>query len=389
MTTNNIPADVQSAMSNVWTLSKHLNNRFFEREAVVDALLTALIAGEHVALYGEPGIAKSAIVDEAMACLNEPFFSYLMTRFTEPSEVMGEIDINEFKKSARRVRNTAGMLPDVKVAFLDEAFKANSAILNALLKMLNERQFNNGANLVTVPLRTVFLASNEIPTEGNLNALWDRCLLRLAVRGIEDETNFDNYLFAPRYAGARPTVSMNDFLVLQRHAEGLAFSDAAKKAVRSIREKTLEKGIKVSDRRFGKAMNIIRAFAALKGGIEVDDSHVEVCKWIFWSKLDQIPVVETLVEECCAGWLSGLRAVQASLDSLTAGIKADSNLPFTEKFQKMGVWLPRVNKVRAEIDDLAKKNPSRQQILDAQKRAALLFETTVAVARGEAGKIGG
>ena len=43
-------------------------------------------------------------------------------------------------------------LPDATVAFVDEIFKANSAILNTLLTLLNERLFDNGATRVHVPL---------------------------------------------------------------------------------------------------------------------------------------------------------------------------------------------------------------------------------------------
>lgn len=38
------------------------------------------------------------------------------------------------------------------MAFVDEIFKANSAILNTLLTLLNERLFDNGASRVRVPL---------------------------------------------------------------------------------------------------------------------------------------------------------------------------------------------------------------------------------------------
>ena len=50
------------------------------------------------------------------------------------------------------MRQTAGYLPEASVAFIDEVFKANSAILNTLLTILNERLFDNGATRVRVPL---------------------------------------------------------------------------------------------------------------------------------------------------------------------------------------------------------------------------------------------
>ena len=49
-------------------------------------------------------------------------------------------------------RKTDGYLPTAEVAFIDEIFKANSAILNALLTLLNERLFDNGNQRLEVPL---------------------------------------------------------------------------------------------------------------------------------------------------------------------------------------------------------------------------------------------
>lgn len=50
------------------------------------------------------------------------------------------------------VRQTEGYLPKANVAFIDEIFKANSAILNTLLTVLNERLFDNGTSRERVPL---------------------------------------------------------------------------------------------------------------------------------------------------------------------------------------------------------------------------------------------
>lgn len=50
------------------------------------------------------------------------------------------------------MRKVDGYLPTAEVAFIDEIFKANSAILNALLTLLNERLFDNGNQRLPVPL---------------------------------------------------------------------------------------------------------------------------------------------------------------------------------------------------------------------------------------------
>ncbi len=69
-------------------------------------------------------------------------------------------------------------LPTADVAFIDEIFKANSSVLNALLTLLNERAFDNGAGRVRVPLLCLVGASNELPESEELDALYDRFLLR-------------------------------------------------------------------------------------------------------------------------------------------------------------------------------------------------------------------
>ena len=62
----------------------------------------------------------------------------------------------------RYVRQTEGYLPTGSVAFIDEIFKANSAILNTLLTILNERLFDNGTERVTVPLICLASASSAL-----------------------------------------------------------------------------------------------------------------------------------------------------------------------------------------------------------------------------------
>lgn len=82
------------------------------------------------------------------------------------------------------VRQTKGYLPEASVAFIDEIFKANSAILNSLLTILNERLFDNGATRTAVPLICLVGASNELPESEELDALYDRFLLRYPVSQV-------------------------------------------------------------------------------------------------------------------------------------------------------------------------------------------------------------
>src|SRR5437667_10497817 len=105
-------------------------------------------------------------------------FTALLTKFTSPEELFGAISVQGLKEDKYR-RVTTGKLPEAELAFLDEVYKASSAILNTLLRILNERVFENGdGTFVRVPLKLCVGASNEWPhsQEGGkeLAALFDR-----------------------------------------------------------------------------------------------------------------------------------------------------------------------------------------------------------------------
>src|SRR5262245_13818003 len=117
-------------------LSRRLEQQFLGKDEVIRLLLVAIVAGEHVVLVGPPGTAKSALIRSFARLLKARYFEDLLTRFTEPNEVFGPVDIAAFREGTYR-RNTQGMLPEAEIVFLDEVFKSNSAILNALLTLLN------------------------------------------------------------------------------------------------------------------------------------------------------------------------------------------------------------------------------------------------------------
>jgi len=73
----------------------------------------------------------------------------------EPSEIIGPIDINQLR-DGRYIRREKGKLPTARLAFLDEIFKSNSAILNILLTIINEKKFYQDGMPTPVRLRVLF-----------------------------------------------------------------------------------------------------------------------------------------------------------------------------------------------------------------------------------------
>src|SRR5437764_11105190 len=186
-------ADLQSEAED---LRKKINrfrtslNRFFvHQQEVIDLVVGAAIAQEPLLLVGPPGTAKSDLVlkfKDALGMDEGDYFEYMLTRFTEPSEIIGAIDIKELR-DGRYIRRKEGKLPTAKLVFLDEIFKSNSAILNILLTIINERKFYQEGKPEAVPLRVMFAATNDVPEQGELAALKDRFVLKVQSRSVEDE----------------------------------------------------------------------------------------------------------------------------------------------------------------------------------------------------------
>lgn len=164
--------------------------RFFVcKQDLIDLMLVAAIAQEPLLLVGPPGTAKSDLVlkfKDALGIDDEDYFEYMLTRFTEPSEIIGPIDITQLREG-RYIRREQGKLPTARLAFLDEIFKSNSAILNILLTIINEKKFYQDGVPQPVRLRVLFAATNEVPEHGELAALKDRFVLKAESLPVQEE----------------------------------------------------------------------------------------------------------------------------------------------------------------------------------------------------------
>lgn len=84
--------------------------------------------------------------------MNQPEQSRVVRKASpHMQELFGPLSMRALEED-KYVRQIEGYLPYAKVAFIDEIFKANSAILNTLLTILNERLFDNGSARIKVPL---------------------------------------------------------------------------------------------------------------------------------------------------------------------------------------------------------------------------------------------
>jgi MoxR-like ATPase len=283
-------------------LSQTLEKQFLGKDEIIRLMMIAVVAGEHCVLLGPPGTAKSALIRSLAELMQASYFEYLLTRFTEPNEIFGPVDIAAFREGNYR-RNTKGMLPEAEVVFLDEVFKSNSAILNALLTLLNERKFASGAQVIKCPLISVFAASNEVPGDETLNAIFDRFLLRV------HSDNLDAYHFSDllhrgiqhevrQMSGQRatPVLAAKELADLGRNfGQRMNFSDAFLSAYKGLVFQIRAEGISLSDRRVVKMLKLFAASSFIDGRPTADASDFFVLKHI-WNNEDQADILEGIVQ---------------------------------------------------------------------------------------------
>ena len=284
-------------------VAHQLNQAFLDKQEIIRLMLVSAIAGEHMVIIGPPGTAKSALIRMFAHLVDARYFEYLLTRFTEPNELFGPVDIKEFREG-RYTRRTENTLPEAEIVFLDEIFKSNSAILNSLLHIINERKFSNGPQVCDVPLISMYAASNEAPNDDSLSAMFDRFLLRV----LSD--NLDSYHFHElmtrgmanemrKMSGASssvtPVISANELRALQAQFHRfMGFPEDFMAKYKGLIFQIRSEGITVSDRRAVKLLKLFAASAIFDGRSSVTDGDFFVLRHI-WNNLDQAELLEEIV----------------------------------------------------------------------------------------------
>ncbi len=287
---------------------EELTQFFLERTEVIDGALTALLAGHHVLLVGPPGTAKSMLADELCRCLQgASYFQWLLTKFTTPEELFGAVSLRALENDEYR-RVTAHKLPEAHIAFLDEVFKANSSILNSILTVMNERRFHNGRDIGEVPLITLFGASNELPEEDELQALYDRFLLRFVVGYIADDFRFLRMLQG-RPASTRTSLSLNDLRTLQDAVREVPVPQHVFRSLADVRRELARKQIVASDRRYHQSVALLQAHAYLHDHDGVAEDDLFFLDNVLWHDPDERNEVRATIHQVLRGYEDEVKAL--------------------------------------------------------------------------------
>lgn len=349
-----------------------LKTAFVGKDEIVDLLGVCLAGGENLFLLGPPGTAKSAIVQQLARRIEGQVFDYLLTRFTEPNELFGPFDIRKLREG-ELVTNTEGMLPEASLVFLDELLNANSAILNSLLMVLNERVFRRGRETRRLPLLMVIGASNRLPEDDALAALFDRFLLRVRCDNVPQEQLADVLAAGwklDQVSELSPAMSVEEIRHVQTLIPLVGLAKIGQPYVHLIHKLRLA-GIPVSDRRAVKLQRLVAASAVLCGRLEADSTDFWVLRYI-WDVDEQREVIAAIVNQ----------AVQASSEAelTTSHPRArDSSGPDPEELaktlQQLGAKLadPAIAAAERPIlrDQLSLLAGRCQWVVDRQKREFL------------------
>lgn len=264
------PSDRQlRTIRSLQAVSRDLDARFVGRGDATALLVLAVVAREHVLLIGPPGTAKTDLIQRFAALIQARRFNYLLTRFTEPSEIFGPLDFELFQTGSYQIR-TADMLPAAEVVFLDEVFQGSSAILNTLLTLINERRFYNGAKSESTPLISLFGASSELPDDPALRAFSDRFLLRLELEPVGAarlpellDRGWEQERHRQREGGEPPALLIEDLRSLS-DVVGEVDLQPVRGILADLISELLAQGVTLSDRRIVRTQKLVAAAALLR-----------------------------------------------------------------------------------------------------------------------------
>jgi MoxR-like ATPase len=275
---------------------QHLKQTFVGKDEIIDLMGICLAGRENLFLLGPPGTAKSALVRELSKLLQGKTFEYLLTRFTEPNELFGPFDIRKLREGDL-VTNTEGMLPEANLIFLDELLNANSAILNSLLMVLNEKVFRRGRETKALPVLMIVGASNHLPEDEALQALFDRFLIRVHCDNVDPES-LEQVLEAGwklegKKSNESAQISAEQISQIQSLIAAVDLQDI-RTAYMELIGKLRNAGIALSDRRAVKLQRLIAASALLCKRTKAIASDMWVLRYI-WDSEEQQEVIAGIV----------------------------------------------------------------------------------------------
>ncbi len=359
-------------------IKNYLSNNFVGRDDVINGVMAGLISGEPTLLIGPPGTAKTSIIDTMSRLINAKYFYYLLTKFTEPEELLGPIDINALKNGEYK-NITKGKLPDANIIFLDEIFKASSAIRNTLLDIMLNKRLPNGDKMLSLNILGIYSASNEISTDEEDMALYDRYPIKVFHKYIE-KTLINDLLdhgisLMNSNDEKKPMIDINEILYIQeaavRRLETMRNNDneVLTRYIDALFQLE-ENNVFLSDRRKIKLLKIASAFSILMGSNKITGNDIAMALRYSADYEEDLPKIEAAIidsklennAQMINDALTLIEETKSCIENTEDSI--NKNLPYNQVLDKLTllqVYIKKLEKIKIDLN--SDNNPYHKDIV--------------------------
>lgn len=337
--------NVESVRTCLHAVEQQLNRTFVQRAEAIRVILLGVLSGNNYIFIGDPGTAKTSVIDLFTKHVDAKRFKILMGSFTQPDDIFGSLDIDAFKRGKRRVV-TDDMFTDAPFPIADEVLKASDGTKNTLLGVLGpEREFQG----VRTKVIACGAATNWPEVDGlspNAEAMYDRFLLRCNVVAVDRSNKLLRrklYRAASAVRNYTPNamVTVDEMIEAHQAILEVEIADQIIDMLDEIVGRIADGGIIVSDRRSTQLQTVLQANAWLAGRDEVGIEDFDVLKYGLWSK---------------RGDIESIRAVLGSIDNQAVNeiVKmAQQGRAAYRDLQSSGFGVAKVNEVTEQIKKIA------------------------------------
>src|SRR5262249_39064318 len=138
-----------------------------------------------------------------------------------------------------------------------------------------------GKEIAQVPLLTLFGASNELPEDDELMALYDRFLVRFVVGYIAEDFRFLRMLESQK-APERTVLGFTELTEIQEQVREVSIPSHVYRSIADIRRELNKKNIQASDRRYRQSLSLLQAHAYLEARQEVVEQDLFFLDHVLW-----------------------------------------------------------------------------------------------------------